>query len=68
MRLWKPPEAPGEWRTLGLFNATGEDELRHVLASMPLHAWMAVTITPFMLHPSDPAVGRPRYVATPLHG
>jgi muconolactone D-isomerase len=59
LRLWKPPEAPGEWRTLGLFNATDEDELRQALASMPLHMWMAVTVTPFTPHPSDPGVGRP---------
>jgi muconolactone delta-isomerase len=32
LRLWKPREAPSEWRTFGLFNATDEDELRQVLA------------------------------------
>jgi muconolactone D-isomerase len=56
LRLWKPPEAPGEWRTLGLFNATDEDELRQTLASMPLHKWMAVTVTPVTPHPSDPGI------------
>ena len=59
LRLWKPPEAPGEWRTLGLFNAADEDELRQTLASMPLHRWMTVTVTPFTPHPSDSGVGRP---------
>ncbi|HEY2062300.1 muconolactone Delta-isomerase family protein [Amycolatopsis sp. NBC_01480] len=57
LRLWKPPEAPGEWRTLGLYDAADEDELQQVLASMPLHKWMAVTITPFTPHPSDPGRG-----------
>ena len=57
LRLWKPPEAPGEWRTLGLYDAADEDELQQVLASMPLHPWMAVTITPFTPHPSDPGRG-----------
>lgn len=56
LRLWKPPEAPGEWRTLGLFAAADEDELRRTLASMPLHKWMTVTVTPFTPHPSDPGV------------
>jgi muconolactone D-isomerase len=54
LRLWKPPEAPGEWHTVGLFNASGEDELGQVLASMPLHAWMTVTVTPVRPHPNDP--------------
>jgi muconolactone delta-isomerase len=58
LRLWKPPVAPGEWRTFGLFQAADEDELRQVLASMPLHVWMSVTVTPFTPHPSDPGVGR----------
>jgi len=40
-------------------NATDEDELRQVLASMPLHEWMTVTVTPFTPHPSDPGIGRP---------
>ncbi|WP_329048988.1 muconolactone Delta-isomerase family protein [Amycolatopsis sp. NBC_01488] len=59
LRLWKPPEGPGEWRTIGLFAAAGEAELRQVLESMPLHAWMAVAVTPVEPHPSDPGVGRP---------
>jgi muconolactone delta-isomerase len=59
LRLWKPPEAPGEWHTLGLFAAADEHELQQVLASMPLHVWMTVTVTPFKPHPNDPGVGRP---------
>jgi muconolactone D-isomerase len=54
LRLWKPPEAPGEWRTFGLFDAADETELQAVLESMPLHVWMTVTVTPFRSHPSDP--------------
>jgi muconolactone delta-isomerase len=57
LRLWKPPEGPGEWRTFGLYEAADEDELRQVLASMPLHVWMNVTVTPFTPHPGD--LGRP---------
>jgi muconolactone delta-isomerase len=60
LRLWRPPLAPGEWRTWGLFRADSEDQLRDVLASMPLHVWRADTITPLSPHPSDPggAAGR----------
>ena len=54
VRLWRPPLGPGEWRTIGLFRAASEEELREVLASMPLHIWMKVTITPLTVHPNDP--------------
>jgi len=43
IRLWRPPLAPGEWRTLGLFAAADRGELEQ-------------EITPLVPHPSDPAV------------
>jgi muconolactone D-isomerase len=55
LRLWKPPAGPGEWRTLGLWSADGEDELKDILATLPLHVWMTVEITPLNPHPNDPA-------------
>jgi muconolactone D-isomerase len=54
IRLWRPPLDLGEWRSIGLFRATDEAELREVLASLPLHIWMNVTITPLTPHPNDP--------------
>ena len=54
VRLWRPPLGPGEWRSIGLFRAADEAELREVLASLPLHIWMKVTITPLIPHPNDP--------------
>jgi muconolactone delta-isomerase len=54
VRLWRPPLGPGEWRSIGLFRAANEAALREVLASMPLHIWMNVTITPLTPHPNDP--------------
>jgi muconolactone D-isomerase len=54
VRLWRPPLGPGEWRSIGLFRATDEIELREILASLPLHIWMKVTITPLTPHPNDP--------------
>jgi muconolactone D-isomerase len=38
LRLWRPPLAPGEWHTWGLFSAEDADQLDAVLASMPLRA------------------------------
>lgn len=58
LRLWKPPVAPGEWRTLGLWSADNERQLREILATMPLHVWMTVEVTPLTPHPSDPGSAR----------
>jgi muconolactone D-isomerase len=57
LRLWKPPARDGEWRTVGLFSAADEGQLRQILASLPLHIWMTVEITPLRPHHNDP-VGR----------
>jgi muconolactone delta-isomerase len=54
IRLWRPPLDPGEWRSIGLFRADDEAELQEILASLPLHIWMKVTITPLTPHPNDP--------------
>jgi muconolactone delta-isomerase len=54
VRLWRPPLGPGEWRSIRLFRAADEAELREILASLPLHIWMQVTITPLNPHPNDP--------------
>jgi muconolactone D-isomerase len=54
LRLWKPPVEPGIWRTLGLWSADDEAHLRSILASLPLHVWMTVEVTPLAPHPNDP--------------
>jgi muconolactone D-isomerase len=54
LRLWRPPLAPGEWRTWGLFSADDAEQLEQVLASMPLRVWRHDTVTPLSPHPSDP--------------
>jgi muconolactone delta-isomerase len=55
LRLWRPPLAPGEWRTLGLFAAADRAELEQVLASMPLRVWRQDEVTELAPHPNDPA-------------
>jgi muconolactone delta-isomerase len=57
LRLWRPPLAPGEWRTLGLFAAAGAAELERVLASMPLRVWRSDEIEELAAAPNDPAPG-----------
>lgn len=54
LRLWRPPLAPGEWRTWGLFSADDADQLETVLKSMPLRVWRHDSVTPLSRHPSDP--------------
>ncbi len=54
LRLWRPPLGPGEWRTLGLFAASGGEQLEKVLASMPLRVWRTDEVTPLAPHPNDP--------------
>ncbi len=56
LRLWRPPLAPGEWRTWGLFRAADAEQLERLLASMPLRVWRHDTVTPLSPHPNDPAV------------
>src|SRR5258706_14355237 len=54
VRLWRPPLAPGEWRSWGLFQADDAHQLERALASMPLRAWRRRTVTPLTPHPNDP--------------
>jgi muconolactone delta-isomerase len=54
LRLWRPPLAPGEWRSLGLFSAEDPDDLERTLASMPLRVWRTDEVTPLDPHPNDP--------------
>jgi muconolactone delta-isomerase len=60
LRLWRPPLEPGEWRTLGLFDAEDETVLGEVLESMPLHVWRTDTVVPLSPHPNDPGRGQVR--------
>jgi muconolactone delta-isomerase len=56
LRLWRPPLAPGEWRSLGLFSADDDGELEQVLSSMPLRVWRTDEVTQLSAHPNDPGL------------
>jgi muconolactone D-isomerase len=58
VRLWIPPNQPGQWRTLGLWSARDAADLQAALESLPLYAWMTVETTPLTAHPNDPLTGR----------
>jgi muconolactone delta-isomerase len=55
VRLWRPPSEPGEWRSLGLFNADDRQALNAVLLSMPLRVWRTDEVVPLSPHANDPA-------------
>jgi muconolactone delta-isomerase len=54
LRLWRPPLLPGEWRTLGLFEAADRAGLESVLVSMPLRVWRTDEAAALAPHPNDP--------------
>jgi muconolactone D-isomerase len=55
VRLWRPI---GEMRSIGLWRAADEAELREkVLGTLPLFPWMTDTVTPVGSHPNDPGQG-----------
>ena len=56
VRLWNPPAAADENKTLGLYRAESQDELDGLLRALPLYEWMRVAVTPLEPHPNDPAV------------
>jgi muconolactone delta-isomerase len=57
LRLWRPPLQAGEWRSLGLFSADDDGELKRILASMPLRVWRTDQVTPLAHHANDPGPG-----------
>ena len=58
IRLWTPPNRPGQWRTFGVWRAQDEADLTATLESLPLYVWMTVVTTPLTPHPHDPVTGR----------
>jgi muconolactone delta-isomerase len=55
LRLWV---LPGDGRALGLWVAHDGEEMRSLLASLPLSPWLNVETVQLSAHPSDPALGR----------
>jgi muconolactone delta-isomerase len=68
LRLWRPPLAPGEWRTLGLFDADDRTALETVLLSMPLHVWRTDEPVALSPHPNDPGRQTPQRAAPGAEG
>jgi muconolactone delta-isomerase len=53
LRLWR---LPGEGRNLGHWQADDATELRAVLATLPLAAWLDIETMALTRHPNDPAL------------
>jgi muconolactone delta-isomerase len=57
VRLWRlPPDAAGRSRALGLWRAADPDEMRRILAGLPMAPLLSVETVPLSVHPSDPAI------------
>jgi muconolactone delta-isomerase len=54
LRLWRPPLAPGEWRSLGLFDADDPAALEALLVSMPLRVWRSDDVVALSSDANDP--------------
>jgi muconolactone D-isomerase len=54
IRIWALTGPDGESRVLGLYRADDRAQLDRLLAALPLHEWMRVTVTPLEPHPNDP--------------
>ena len=58
LRVWRPVPDDGRWRAVGLYRAADGSELERILASLPLHPWMDISVRPLAEHPNDPELGR----------
>jgi muconolactone delta-isomerase len=54
VRLWRPPVAPGERKTVGLYRADDQSQLDVLLGALPFSDRMRITVTPLEPHPDDP--------------
>jgi muconolactone D-isomerase len=58
LRVWRPLPDDGHWRAVGLYRAADDSELERILASLPLHPWMEISVWPLAEHPNDPGLAR----------
>jgi muconolactone delta-isomerase len=64
LRIWKWRAASGKTTTVGLYRADSERQLDALLAALPLHDWMRITVTPLEPHANDPAAAGANHPAT----
>ena len=56
LRVWKPLPNDGRSRAVGLYRAADDTELQAILESLPLRAWMEISVRALAEHPNDPAL------------
>lgn len=53
-KLWRLANEPQRWANVGIWAADDSEELYLVLATLPLHPWATISVTPLGPHPNDP--------------
>jgi muconolactone D-isomerase len=56
LRVWRPLPDDGRTRAVGLYRAADDSELEAILESLPLRAWMTISVRALAEHPNDPAL------------
>ena len=54
VRVWRPTPDDGRWRSIGLYRADDEAELKAILETLPLYPWMTICVRTLAPHPNDP--------------
>lgn len=55
IRIWRPGPPESRRMNIGIWRAADEEELRALIASLPMAAWLTPVIRPLAPHPNDPA-------------
>jgi muconolactone D-isomerase len=50
-RVWR---IPGQWKNVGLWEASDATVLHEAIASLPFYPWLKVLVRPMANHPNDP--------------
>ena len=53
-RIWRPGDGEARWMNIGLWRGATAADVASAIDSLPMRAWMTVSIRELKPHPSDP--------------